>query len=61
MRWRPVTTVFQSLIDMKNAQQPEAIGLGLIGFYGFWAARFAGASRRRALVKGAVVVLIRAA
>jgi uncharacterized membrane protein len=22
MRWRPVTTFFQSLIDMKNAQQP---------------------------------------
>jgi uncharacterized membrane protein len=24
MRWRPVTTFFQSLIDMKNAQQPGA-------------------------------------
>jgi hypothetical protein len=33
-------------------------GLGLIGFYGFWAARFAGAPPGRALVKGAVVALI---
>jgi hypothetical protein len=33
-------------------------GLGLIGFYGFWAARFAGATTRRALVKGAQVALI---
>jgi hypothetical protein len=33
-------------------------GLGLIGFYGFWGARFAGASIRRALVKGALVALI---
>jgi hypothetical protein len=33
-------------------------GLGLIGFYGFWAARWAGASTRRALVKGALVALI---
>jgi hypothetical protein len=33
-------------------------GLGLIGFYGFWAARFAGATRSRALVKGALVALI---
>jgi hypothetical protein len=47
MRRRPVTTLSPRLIDMKNAQQPEAIGLGLIGFYGFWAARFAGASRGR--------------
>jgi len=29
MRWRPVTTFFQSLIDMKNAQQP--------GSYRAWA------------------------
>jgi hypothetical protein len=33
-------------------------GLGLIGFYGFWAARFAGASAQQALVKGALVALI---
>jgi hypothetical protein len=33
-------------------------GLGLIGFYGFWGARFAGAPIRRALVKGALVALI---
>jgi hypothetical protein len=33
-------------------------GLGLIGFYGFWAARFAGAPRHRALFKGALVALI---
>ena len=24
MRWRPVTTFFQSLVDMKNAQIPGA-------------------------------------
>ena len=33
-------------------------GLGLIGFYGFWAARFAGAATHRALVKGALVALV---
>jgi hypothetical protein len=33
-------------------------GLGLIGFYGFWAARFAGAAAHRALLKGALVALI---
>jgi hypothetical protein len=33
-------------------------GLGLIGFYGYWAARFAGNSTYRALVKGACVALI---
>jgi hypothetical protein len=33
-------------------------GLGLIGFYGFWAARLAGGSPRRALVKGVLVALI---
>jgi hypothetical protein len=33
-------------------------GLGLIGFYGFWAARFAGAAPGRALLKGALVALI---
>ena len=33
-------------------------GLGLIGFYGFWAARFAGAAPHRALFKGLLVALI---
>ncbi|MGY1606735.1 hypothetical protein [Geodermatophilus sp. SYSU D00700] len=33
-------------------------GLGLIGFYGYWAARFAGAPPRRALLKGALVALV---
>jgi hypothetical protein len=33
-------------------------GLGLIGFYGFWAARFAGAPPHRAVVKGVLVALI---
>jgi hypothetical protein len=33
-------------------------GLGLIGFYGYWAARFAGAAPHHALLKGALVALI---
>jgi hypothetical protein len=33
-------------------------GLALTGFYGFWAARFAGAGVLRALVQGALVALI---
>jgi hypothetical protein len=33
-------------------------GVCLIGFYGYWAARFAGATRGGALVKGAMVALI---
>ena len=33
-------------------------GLGLIGFYGYWAARFAGAAGHRALVRGALVALV---
>jgi hypothetical protein len=33
-------------------------GVGLIGFYGYWAARFAGATRGGALLKGAMVALI---
>jgi hypothetical protein len=33
-------------------------GLGLIGFYGFWAARFAGAAPHRAVLKGLLVALI---
>jgi VIT1/CCC1 family predicted Fe2+/Mn2+ transporter len=33
-------------------------GLGLIGFYGYWAARFSGARPLEALVKGALVALV---
>jgi hypothetical protein len=33
-------------------------GLGLIGFYGYWAARFSGAAVPRALLQGAAVALI---
>jgi hypothetical protein len=33
-------------------------GLGLIGFYGFWAARFSGAAPHRALLKGLLVALV---
>jgi hypothetical protein len=33
-------------------------GLGLIGFYGYWAARFAGATSRGALVKATLVALV---
>jgi hypothetical protein len=33
-------------------------GLGLIGFYGFWAARLAGAPVPRALAQGAVVAAV---
>ena len=32
--------------------------LGLIGFYGYWAASFAGARRPRAVFKGALVALV---
>jgi hypothetical protein len=35
-------------------------GLGLIGFYGYWAARFAGAATHRALFKAALVALVAA-
>jgi hypothetical protein len=33
-------------------------GLGLIGFYGYWAARFAGAPVLRALAQAAVVAAV---
>jgi hypothetical protein len=33
-------------------------GLGLIGFYGYWAARFAGAPVSRALVQAAMVAAV---
>jgi hypothetical protein len=36
-------------------------GLGLIGFYGYWAARFAGAPPERALVRALLVALVGAA
>jgi hypothetical protein len=33
-------------------------GLGLVGFYGYWAARFAGAPVSRALLQAAMVAAI---
>jgi hypothetical protein len=33
-------------------------GIGLIGFYGYWAARFSGSTRGGALVKAAMVALV---
>jgi hypothetical protein len=33
-------------------------GVGLIGFYGFWAARFAGSARHHALGRGILVALV---
>jgi hypothetical protein len=33
-------------------------GLGLIGFYGYWAARFSGAAMHHALLRGALAALI---
>lgn len=36
----------------------EWSGIGLIGFYGYWAARFAGAPVVRALVQAALVALV---
>jgi hypothetical protein len=33
-------------------------GVGLIGFYGFWAARFAGAAPHHALLRGLLVALV---
>jgi hypothetical protein len=48
-----------SFIDVERAfALAKWTGLGLIGFYGFWAARFAGATPRRALFKGALVALV---
>ena len=48
-----------SVIDVARAfQLAKWTGLGLIGFYGFWAARFAGAAPLRAVVKGAGVALV---
>jgi hypothetical protein len=48
-----------SFIDVERAFTiAKWTGLGLIGFYGFWAARFAGAPTGRALVKGLLVALI---
>jgi hypothetical protein len=39
----------------------ERSGLGLLGFYGYWAARFAGASVRWALLQAALLALVGAA
>jgi hypothetical protein len=36
----------------------KGAGLGLIGFYGYWAARFAGAPVSRALVQAAMVTAV---
>jgi hypothetical protein len=48
-----------SLMDVETAfTLAKWTGLGLIGFYGFWAARFAGAAPHRALFKGALVALV---
>jgi hypothetical protein len=48
-----------SVMDVERAFQiAKWTGLGLIGFYGFWAARFAGAAPHRALLKGALVALV---
>jgi hypothetical protein len=48
-----------SFIDVDRAfALAKWTGLVMIGFYGFWAARFAGASPSRALVKGALVALV---
>jgi hypothetical protein len=33
-------------------------GIGLIGFYGYWAARFAGSSTRGALLKAALMAVV---
>jgi hypothetical protein len=47
------------LMDVERAfSVAKWTGLGLIGFYGFWAARFAGAAPHRALLKGALVALV---
>jgi hypothetical protein len=48
-----------SFIDVERAFTiAKWTGLGLIGFYGFWAARFAGATPRRAVFKAALVALV---
>jgi hypothetical protein len=48
-----------SVIDVERAFTiAKWTGLGLIGFYGYWAARFAGATPKRAVVKAALVALV---
>ena len=48
-----------SVIDIEGAfRLARWSGLGLIGFYGYWAARFAGAPVRRALVQAAAVAAV---
>jgi hypothetical protein len=48
-----------AVLDVLQLETAFAIakwsGLGLIGFYGYWAARFAGSSVSRALAQGAIV------
>jgi hypothetical protein len=47
------------LIDIERAFSiAKWTGLGQIGFYGFWAARFAGAPTPRAVLKGLLVALV---
>ena len=48
-----------SFVDVERAFTiAKWTGLALIGFYGFWAARFAGATPKRAVVKAALVALV---
>lgn len=56
--------VFFALAALGLVELPAAFGLakwsglGLIGFYGYWAARFAGAPFGRAVVQAALVALV---
>jgi hypothetical protein len=48
-----------SFVDVERAFTiAKWTGLGLIGFYGFWAARFAGATPKRAVFKAVLVALV---
>jgi hypothetical protein len=51
-----------AVLDVLQLETAFAIakwsGLGLIGFYGYWAARFAGSSVSRALAQGAIVAAL---
>jgi hypothetical protein len=58
----PVVFFLLAAVDMIELDTAFAVakwsGLGLIGFYGYWAARFAGAPVPRALVQGALVAAV---
>src|SRR5687767_12308663 len=67
----PAVFFLLALVDLIELDTAFAIatwgGLGLIGFYGYWAARFSGAPVPRALVQatlvaavGAVVIIFKA-